>query len=214
MNPIQAVRAFALIEKIKALTREKGTTMQKIPQYIHLAITLIGVLGVPTLAQQWLAQPTHSVIFMVLVAASVVLHSISPSIFGAPSDDAQKKAGINTVGVVLFALAVMPALALSGCTNWERATFQTLSASQATINQAQADYEAGTAIPHNKTAYTAITAAKLAHDTAVNHMVVYEQLKATGASASALAEAENQTTAAVAELPELITQIKALYGAK
>lgn len=188
--------------------------MQKIPQYSHLAITLIGVLGVPTLAPQWLAQPSHSTIFMVLVAASVILHSISPSIFGAPSDDAQKKAGISMVGVVLFALAVLPALALSGCTNWERATFQTLSASQATINQAQADYEAGTAIPHNQAAYTVITAAKLAHDTAVNQMVVYEQLKATGASASALAEAENQTTAAVAELPGLITQIKALYGAK
>lgn len=210
MNPIQAIRAFSLIEKIKGLTQEKGSTMQKVPQYVHLLITLTGVIGVPALAQGWLA--THTLAFTILVAVSVVLHAISPSLFGAPSEDAQKKAGITTVSMVLFALALLPAVALAGCTNWERATFQTLAASQATINQAQTDYEAGSAIPHNQAAYTVITAAKLAHNTAVNHMVVYEQLKATGASADALAEAENQTTAAVAELPGLITQIKALYA--
>lgn len=102
-------------------------------------------------------------------------------------------------------------LAVAGCTNWERQTYQTLAASQATINQAQADYEGGTAIPHNQAAYTTINTAKTAQTAAVNQMVAYEQLKATGAPASALTAAEAQVETALTQLPAIIAEIKALY---
>lgn len=114
--------------------------------------------------------------------------------------------------IAIVAILMLVTVGMVGCTNWERTTFQTLSTSKATIDKAQADYEVGTVIPHNQAAFTAITAAKMAQTLAVNHMVTYEQLKATGASSSALAEAQTQTTTALAELPALIIQIKALYN--
>jgi hypothetical protein len=117
----------------------------------------------------------------------------------------------------LFSLLLVSTLVVcAGCTNWERQTFQTLAASKATIDQAQVDYEAGKLIPHNQLAYTTINSAKIAQAAAVNQMVAYEQLKSTGGSASALAVDESQVVAAVAELPTIIIQVKALYttGAK
>lgn len=114
----------------------------------------------------------------------------------------------------LYASLALALLAATGCTNWERSTFQALSASKATIDQAQADYEAGTAIPHNQAAFNAINLAKQAQTTAVNQMVAYEQLKATGATPAALTIAQSQVAAALADLPALITAIKALYATK
>jgi hypothetical protein len=114
--------------------------------------------------------------------------------------------------IAITAVLMLFTVGMAGCTNWERVTFQTLSASKATIDQAQADYEIGAAIPHNVASYRAIVAARVVHNTAVNHMVTYEQLKATGASSSELAEAETQTTTALAELPAVIVQIKSLYS--
>lgn len=114
----------------------------------------------------------------------------------------------------LYASLALALLATAGCTNWERTTFQALSASKATIDQAQADYEAGTAIPHSQAAFNAINLAKQAQTTAVNQMVAYEQLKATGATPAALTIAQSQVAAALADLPALITSIKALYTAK
>ena len=43
-------------------------------------------------------------IFVVLVGASVLLHAISPSIFGGPSEDAQKAASAAKLGVILLLL--------------------------------------------------------------------------------------------------------------
>ncbi len=78
--------------------------MAKLAQYLHLLVTLVGVIGVPTLAQSWLTQPTHGAIFAVLVAVSVVLHAICPSIFGGPSSQATTAAKLSMF--VLLALAL------------------------------------------------------------------------------------------------------------
>jgi hypothetical protein len=110
-----------------------------------------------------------------------------------------------------YAAITLVLFATVGCTNWERTTFQTLAASKATIDQAQVDYEAGTVIPHNLAAYQAINTAKQAQITAVNAMVVYEQLKATGATPTALNTAQVEVVTALSELPSLIVKIKALY---
>jgi hypothetical protein len=107
-------------------------------------------------------------------------------------------------------LAFLTLTAVVGCTNWERQTYQALAASQATINQAQADYESG-ALPHSTKVYNAINEAKAFQTTAVQAMVVYEQLKATNAGADALTKAENAVGAALAVLPSAISDIKVLY---
>ena len=112
---------------------------------------------------------------------------------------------------IAAALAILT-VGMVGCTNWERATFQTLSTSQAVINQAQTDYEAGTAIPHNTVAYNAINAAKAAQTLAVNGMVTYEEIKAAGGTTASLTAAQNDVTIALANLPTIIANVKALYS--
>ena len=111
-------------------------------------------------------------------------------------------------------LATIALVLMVGCTSWERTTFQTLAAAKAALDTAQQDYEIGTAIPHNKAAYDVITTAKIADNAAVNQMVAYEELKATGGSPTALAQAESQVDAALLQLPGILTQVKALYGGK
>ncbi len=112
----------------------------------------------------------------------------------------------------ILASLTLALIAAIGCTNWERQTFQALAASKATIDQAQVDYEAGTVLPHSTAAYNAINAAKAVQTTAVNQFLAYENLKATGAPQSALANAQVQVATAIAGLPPLITAIKALYS--
>lgn len=111
-------------------------------------------------------------------------------------------------------LAAPLILTLAACTNWERTTFQTLSASQATINQAQDDYEAGVSIPKTRIAYDAINTAKLAQTNAVEAMITYENLKATGASKDSLTKAQVAVTTALAVIPADIVALKALYSNK
>lgn len=107
-----------------------------------------------------------------------------------------------------FALLVFFALPLTGCNSFERDTFNSLAASQAVINQAQADYTSG-AIKETSCTYAVINNAKAAQTVAVNAMVVYEQEKAAGASLTA------QTAVVVtdiAALPIILANIKTLYS--
>lgn len=114
------------------------------------------------------------------------------------------------------------ALCLTGCTNWERATFQTLSTSQAVINQAQTDYEISAAtgtcpaaatacLPHTKAVYDTINTAKAAQVTDVNLMVTYEEAKAAGGTAANLASIQTDVTVALNNLTTIIANVKALY---
>lgn len=111
-------------------------------------------------------------------------------------------------------VSIALALGLSGCTNWERATYQTLAASQATINKAQADYEAKV-FPQTTAAYSAINTAKNAQTTAVNAFVAYEEAKTAGGTTASLAALQTDVTVALQNLPTIIADLKALYtGAK
>lgn len=113
-------------------------------------------------------------------------------------------------------------IGLAGCTNWERTTYDALSASQAVINQAQTDYDChtlgtvaattGCPLPHSKAVYDALMTARLAQTNAVNQMVSYEELKAAGATSSALGVAQGQVASALVQIPADIAEIKALYG--
>lgn len=117
------------------------------------------------------------------------------------------------VAMVLLAAAMLGTLGLGGCTSWERQTYQTLAASKAVIDQAQADYEAR-GIPRTEAAFATITRAKAAQQTAVDAFKNYELAKAGGsASASATAQAQTVTAQALLALPALIADVKTLYGA-
>jgi len=96
LSPLKLWQAYRGVNQIEAVAKEKAPMKVKIPQLVHLIVTLAGVIGVPTLATNWLLQPSHAMIFTALVGISVVLHSICPSVFGAPSDAAQQQAGLGT----------------------------------------------------------------------------------------------------------------------
>jgi len=110
-----------------------------------------------------------------------------------------------------------------GCTNWERSAFQSLSASKAAVDSAQAAYEVSASapcppasatpcIPHTETAYDTINRAKAAQKTAVDAMVTYETAKAASAGQAALDKAQTDVETALAALPVLITDVKSLYA--
>ena len=110
-------------------------------------------------------------------------------------------------------------LMVTGCTDWERTTFQSLAASQAVINEAQADYETGCTIdvhpqgciPHNATAYKAINEAKALQVTAVQSMESYETIKAAKGSKDALQAQEAIVAASLLQIAPLIASVKGLY---
>jgi hypothetical protein len=107
MNPVEVFKLLSLYNKWKSINAAKGTVMSKIAQYLHLAVTLFGVLGVPQLAQKWLAEPGHTAIFTILVSISVLLHAILPSIFGGPTPNAQTAAKVSG-GILLVLLCFTP----------------------------------------------------------------------------------------------------------
>ena len=121
----------------------------------------------------------------------------------------------------IIGLAALMLLAV-GCTSWETATYKTLAASQAVINQAQADYEVSASapcpatgvacLPHSAAVYRTINTAKAAQTTAVNAFVAYEEAKAAGGTQANLAALQTDVTVALQALPTIIANIKSLYG--
>lgn len=108
-----------------------------------------------------------------------------------------------------FALPLLLCLTiLAGCSSWERTTFQTLTASKATIDGAQTAYEAGT-IPHTACVYGVINKAKAAQTLAVDAMMSYETAKGSSAATAA----ENVAVADLAQLAPVVASIGALGSA-
>ena len=126
----------------------------------------------------------------------------------------------------LFAAAMLTLAFAVGCQNWERTTFQALSASKTTLDSAQAAYEVSAStgicptpsaitpacIPHTAAAYKTITDAKVLQKGAVDAMVVYEELKAANAAPDALAKAEADVEVALAALSTITGDVKSLYA--
>lgn len=104
-----------------------------------------------------------------------------------------------------IASALLSVCMLAGCTNWERATFQTLSASKATIDGAQASYEART-LPHTQCVNDIITKAKAAQTLTVDAMMTYETAKGSSTSTAA----QNVVTADLAQLVPILASIQTL----
>lgn len=128
--------------------------------------------------------------------------------YSKPGVDGTAKAVAQTLGVVMCAIVL---LGLTACSNWERSTYQSLSASKAVVDQAQADYESK-ALPRTVLVYNAINAAKDAQTAAVQAFAAYEQLKATGAEDTRLRGQQAVVDAALQRIPPLIAALKALYA--
>lgn len=116
MNPVELFKLFGLWRKAKAVETEKVNMSVKLPQIAHLAITLTGVIGVPELAHKWLSAPAHLTVYVTLVAASALLHALSPSIFGGPSADAANQSGfspkeLSKLGMIVMALFLFGGMA-------------------------------------------------------------------------------------------------------
>lgn len=194
----------------------------------NLVFSLAGVLAFVKPADFWTADTLDTItkcIATVIVASigAAGIHDTAKNLLRPPVGekgepqapfvgDQTTKQFANKNTPILVALLAIGMLGLSGCAamSFERITFQSLSASQATINQFQTDYEART-IPRTTAAYTAITKAKAAQTLAVDAMVTYEGLKAAKAAPSALAAQQQTVTALIASIPPVITAIQAFY---
>jgi hypothetical protein len=152
-SAVNIFKVFTLVgdyNKLQSINKEKGTTMNKLPQYLTLAVSLIGTLGVPAYAKAWLVQPSHLVIYTVLVAAAIVLHSVFPSIFSAPSDADKSATGLNKVGIILLILGLgmaFPASTRAQTTTTATSTSSGFSAtSEAVAVRYAGEWSAGTHI--------------------------------------------------------------------
>lgn len=148
---------------------------------------------------------TLQTLFAIIQAAG-----LSAGIHGSVTKLANTDA-IQTPAVKNAAIAALIALLMvggvTGCNEFERSTFQTLSASQALINGAEKTYEART-IPRTNAAYTAINQAKAAQTAAVQAMVTYETIKAAKGTQTALQAQQAIVVAALGELPAILKAIQ------
>jgi hypothetical protein len=96
-------------------------------------------------------------------------------------------------------------MAVTGCTSFERSTFEKLAASQAVVNAAQLDYEGG-AIPKTQAAYVAITRAKAMAQIPEQAMVTYEGTK----DAATREKQQRIVASALPQLPAMIAAVEAL----
>jgi hypothetical protein len=107
--------------------------------------------------------------------------------------------------------AILFLCALTGCTDWERTTFQSLSASKTLIDTAQADYESRT-IPHTLAVKTSIEQAKAVQSAAVEGLLTYEKIKTAKGTQTALQAQQAIVVASITELAPLIASIKSAYS--
>ena len=140
--------------------------------------------------------------------AATFVGRIPAGISGA--DPQMKNPSVNPKSVLIFLVAALAFVGLCGCNTWERTTFQTLSASKATIDQAQADYESGK-IKQTAASFKAINDLKASQTAAVQAMVTYESIKAAKGSAIALDAQQQIVAAALAQIGPLIAAVKGLY---
>lgn len=107
-------------------------------------------------------------------------------------------------------LCLLPlSVSIIGCDSFERNTFNTLSASKAILDVAQADYEGGTVIPHSACAYALINNGKAAQAVAVNAMLAYEGVKAAKGD---LAATTATVTADLVALAPIVVNVQALIA--
>lgn len=172
---------------------------------LNVVLSTAGVLSLTPPADMLTVQTLGNVIAAALAAAGI--HGSSKLLSGS---NAMTPAILQKTAALMITLIVCGAV--TGCSSFERTTYQTLSASKTAIDQAQADYEARK-IPKTQAAFTIINQAKAEQTLAVQSMETYEEIKAASGTASALSSQQAIVTAALAQLPALILAVKGLYSA-
>jgi hypothetical protein len=95
MTPLEFLRLYRIYRAYKTDEREHTTMTIKIPQFVILFTSLLGTIGVPTLAMNWLH--SHLIAYTVFVSIAIVLHAFFPSIFqSTPSVADQEATGFMT----------------------------------------------------------------------------------------------------------------------
>lgn len=100
LNPFKLWAVYNDLNKIEAVAKEKATMQVKVTQILTLLIALLGTVGVPALATNWLH--AHLAIYTGFVAAAILLHAVFPSIFAAPSAADTQATGLNKLGMILL----------------------------------------------------------------------------------------------------------------
>ncbi|QEE30793.1 hypothetical protein FTW19_24005 [Terriglobus albidus] len=116
----------------------------------------------------------------------------------------------SKLAALLVASLLLGSFGLTGCNDFERKTFQTLSASKALIDQAQIDYETGT-LPHTQASYDAIYKAKNAQTAAVRAFQVYEAAKLTVDQNSDVTVQITALNGALSNLGPAVVSVKQIY---
>lgn len=208
--------------RIVAIAAFVATSLQYLKRYIPLlsgwwaiaanvSFSASLIVASTTPDQVFTPQTLANVLIAALGAAGI--HGTGKSMFGDgnPSPNPSQSNLMAKAPVLLLVAALgVASVGLGGCSNWERQTYQTLAATQATINQAQDDYEAGT-LPHNELAFEAVNKAKDAQKLAVQAFAAYEQLKQAKGSQTAIDAQQQIVAQALGLLPGLIVDVKALY---
>lgn len=102
LSPFKILAAYNDLNKIEGVAKEQKSMSVKIPQLLSLVVALIGTIGAPALAQNWVHG--HVAVYTGFVAAAILLHAIFPSIFAAPSASDTQATGLSKAGIVLLVL--------------------------------------------------------------------------------------------------------------
>jgi hypothetical protein len=116
----------------------------------------------------------------------------------------------SKLAALLVASLLLGSFGLAGCDDFERKTFQTLSASRALIDQAQIDYETGT-LPHTQASYDAINKAKDAQTAAVRAFQEYEAAKLSVNQNSDVTVQTAALNSALSSLGPTVAGVKHIY---
>jgi hypothetical protein len=144
LNPFKLLAIYRDLNKLEAVSKEKATMQLKVTQYLTLLVSLIGTVGVPTLAANWLHG--HVAVYTGFVAAAILLHAVFPSIFSAPSAADAQATGLSKAVVILLMIGLSAMCFVRPVSAQTTAPVTTVAASNgfAAASSAVAIYYAGT----------------------------------------------------------------------
>lgn len=111
--------------------------------------------------------------------------------------------------LTLLILVMTLALLATGCSSWERQTYQSLAASKAVIDRVAADYATG-AIPQTVENRQAIERARLVQTAAVEAFRAYAEAKVAGQGSAGLDKLRLETISALQQIPAVLAPLQAI----
>lgn len=102
MNPIKMFKLWRDYDKAKSISEEKVNMNVKITQWATLIVSVIAMLGLPDIAQQWMSH--HPTAYAVIGAVAVIIGHLFPKLPTGPNgaSDTAKKAGLILLAAALL----------------------------------------------------------------------------------------------------------------